>query len=218
MKKLSFLVAILALAGNTAWADGLQSLDAFLHRVQSGTADFTQTVTAPAKDGQPGRVTTSSGHFAFERPGKFRFDYRKPFPQLIVADGTTLWVYDEDLNQATARAQQDTLDSTAASIIATATSRTELERNFTLENLGADAAQDGLQWIRATPKVSDGQVRSLRIGFQGEQLVAVDMEDNFAQHSSLRLKNFATNATVPASQFQFQPPAGADVIRDQNGS
>lgn len=213
MQKLArTLVLALAAAPALALADGLQALENFLQKVQSGTASFTQTVTAPERDGEPSRVTRSSGTFAFERPGKFRFDYRKPFPQLIVGDGKTLWVYDEDLNQATSRDQQQALDETPAAILSSATSRAALEKNFTLK---AAAPADGLQWVEATPKSSDGALRSVRIGFQGDTLAALDIEDNFAQHSALRFSDFATNATVPAATFRFTPPAGADVIRDQ---
>ena len=83
-------VALLVSVAGPAWADGLGSLQAFIQDTRSGRADFTQTVTAPSRDGQPSRVKTSSGIFEFQRPGKFRFDYHKPFKQTIVADGGTL--------------------------------------------------------------------------------------------------------------------------------
>ncbi|RMX08638.1 outer membrane lipoprotein carrier protein LolA [Corticibacter populi] len=210
MKK-SIAMLALSLASSLAMADGLQALDAFLQNVRSGQSSFTQTVTAPERDGQPGRVSRSSGTFAFERPGKFRFDYLKPFPQQIVGDGTTLWVYDEDLNQATSRPQQQALDSTPAAILSSATSRASLERDFTLQS---GPAADGLQWVVATPKATDGQLRSVRIGFQGEHLAALDIEDSFSQHSALRFENFEPNAPVDAAQFRFTPPADADVIHD----
>jgi hypothetical protein len=88
------------------WAGGLESLETFVKTVKSGRADFTQTVTAPSREGQPGRVKTSTGTFEFQRPGKFKFDYQKPFAQTIVADGKTLWLYDADLNQVTQRASR----------------------------------------------------------------------------------------------------------------
>lgn len=216
MKKYT-LAAALFLYSSLSLANGLEALDRFLAEVQSGTAEFTQTVTAPEKDGQPGRVSRSSGTFAFERPGKFRFDYEKPFPQLIVGDGNTLWVYDEDLNQATSRAQKDALDNTPAAIISSTASRTALEQNFSLKDLAEEngrAGSDGIQWVEAQPKASDGQLRSLRIGFQGNRLVALDITDNFAQHSALRFNNFKTNTPVDAKLFRFDPPADADVIRD----
>lgn len=210
MKKITLTLA-LTLLSTWSMADGLQALDGFLLNVKSGQADFTQTVTAPEKNGEPGRVTKSSGTFAFERPGKFRFDYLKPFPQEIVGDGKTLWVYDEDLNQATSRDQQKALNSTPAAIISATTSRAALEKDYVLQ---AASDADGLQWVVATPKASDGQLRSLRMGFKDDVLQALYIEDNFAQLSQLHFENFKTNQAIDAARFEFSPPAGADVIRD----
>ena len=85
-----FTMMALATCAQFASADGMQSLEGFMKSAKNGRADFTQTVTAPAKDGQQPKVKTSTGNFEFQRPGKFRFDYKKPFEQTIVADGKNL--------------------------------------------------------------------------------------------------------------------------------
>ncbi len=207
-------IAVLASAAPLAWAGGLGSLEQFVKSTRSGKAEFTQEVTAPAKQGQPPRSKTQSGSFEFQRPGKFRFDYRKPFEQTIVADGQTLWLYDVDLNQVTARKQEQVLGSTPAAIIAAAPDLKALEKDFTLAE---EPNQDGQQWVKATPKASDGQLRSIRVGFKpganGPQLGTLDILDNFGQRSVLRFSAFEVNAAVAAGSFQFKPPAGADVIR-----
>ena len=102
-------IAAMLWTATVAAADGLQSLDAFIRHSRTGGADFTQTMTAPAREGQAARVKTSSGRFEFQRPNRFRFDYQKPFVQTIVADGKTLWLYDADLNQVTQREQAQVL-------------------------------------------------------------------------------------------------------------
>lgn len=88
------VLALLATPGLAApaWADGLASLEAFVRQAKAGTAQFTQTVTSPAKAGQAPRVQSSSGSFSFQRPGQFKFVYTQPFAQTIVADGQTLWL------------------------------------------------------------------------------------------------------------------------------
>ena len=207
--------ALLALPATGVWAGGLASLAQFVKSAHSGQADFTQVVTAPGKDGQPPRSRTQSGHFEFERPGKFRFDYHQPFEQTIVADGQTLWLYDADLNQVTARPQQQALGATPAAIISAAANLKELERDFAIAE---EPDKDGQQWIKATPKATDGALKSIRVGFRprigGPELSTLDILDNFGQRSVLTFSGVAVNVPVPAARFEFKPPAGADVLRD----
>ena len=177
---------------------------------QTGRADFSQVVTSPPKDGQVARTKTSSGTFEFQRPGRFRFVYKKPFEQTIVADGQTLWLSDADLNQVTQRAQAQALGSTPAALLASAPDLSALRADFTLE---AAPDQDGLHWVLARPKAKDGQLQSVRVGFAGEQLAALDILDSFGQRSAIRFTGMQNNAALPAATFQFKPPQGADVVK-----
>jgi outer membrane lipoprotein carrier protein len=209
MKKL--LVGFgLAVAAAGVWAGGMESLEAFVKNVKSGRAEFTQTVTAPAKDGQAARAKVSSGTFEFQRPGKFKFDYKKPFAQSIVADGETLWLYDADLNQVTQRKQSQALGSTPAALIAAAPDLRALQADFALE---AAPERDGLQWIKASPKNKEGQLQNVQVGFQGDALAALEILDSFGQRSVLKFSKVEVNPALPAATFQFKAPAGADVIR-----
>lgn len=200
-----------------AGAGGLKSLEIFVKTVTTGRADFTQVVTAPAKAGQAPRAKTSSGTFEFSRPNRFKFVYKKPFEQTIVADGQTLWMYDVDLNQVTARQQSQVLGSTPAALIAAAPDLRALQADFTL----LDAPdQGGLQWVTATPKSKDGQLQTVRVGFRdaggaapGSMLEVLEILDSFGQRSVLTFKQFQVNPALPGSSFQFKTPAGADVIR-----
>lgn len=205
---LAFLAAIACAL--PARADGLDSLEAFLRNAKSGRADFTQAVTSPAREGQAARTRTSSGRFEFLRPNRFRFDYRKPFEQVIVADGQTLWLHDVDLNQVTARKQAQALGSTPAALIASAPDLAALRQDFELSNA---ADRDGLQWVQATPKARDGQLRSVRAGFRGPELAVLEILDGFGQQSALRFARMELNVPLSAEAFQFRPPVGADVIR-----
>lgn len=215
-----FLIAIFLVANYTAstWAAGLNSLEMFVKNVKTGRADFSQVVTSPAKEGQSPKVKTSTGQFEFARPNRFRFNYTKPFEQTIVADGQTLWLYDVDLNQVTARKQAAVLGSTPAALIASAADLQALQADFVL----ADAPdKDGLQWVTATPKSKDGQLQTVRVGFRvagaagvpGSTLEVLEILDSFGQRSVLTFKQFQTNPALPTSTFAFKPPVGADVIR-----
>jgi len=209
MKKL-IVGGLFALGMGIVWAGGMESLEAFVISVKSGRAEFTQTVTSPPKDGQTARAKVSTGTFEFQRPGKFRFDYKKPFVQTIVADGETLWLYDADLNQVTQRKQAQALGSTPAALIAAAPDLRALQADFTLE---AAPERDGLQWVKATPKNKDGQLQNVQIGFQGEALASLEILDSFGQRSVLKFSNVEVNPALPGSTFVFKTPAGADVVR-----
>ena len=212
--RLAVAASLVALAAQSAWAGGLDSLEQFVKGTRSGKAAFTQVVTAPAKDGQTPRARTQSGTFEFQRPGKFRFVYVKPFEQTIVADGKTLWLHDVDLNQVTSRPQDQVLGSTPAAIVAAAPDLKALEKDFTLSE---EPDADGQQWVKAVPKSRDGQLQSIRVGFkpgaQGAELGTLEILDSFGQRSVLRFADFELNPALPASLFEFKPPAGAEVIR-----
>ena len=212
--RLAVAASLVALAAQSAWAGGLDSLAQFVKGTRSGKAAFTQVVTAPAKDGQAPRARTQSGTFEFQRPGKFRFVYVKPFEQTIVADGKTLWLHDVDLNQVTSRPQDQVLGSTPAAIVAAAPDLKALEKDFTLSE---EPDADGQQWVKAVPKSRDGQLQSIRVGFkpgaQGAELGTLEILDSFGQRSVLTFTGFEVNAAVPASHFSFVPPKGADVLK-----
>lgn len=197
-----------------AHADGLDALSQFIKQTRSGRAQFTQVVTSSARQGQLGRSKTSSGSFEFQRPGKFRFDYRKPFVQTLVADGQTLWMHDVDLNQVTARNQAQVLGSTPVALLTAATDLEGLKADFSFKT---EPDRDGLQWVRATPQKTDGQIQSVRVGLRttdkGVELAVLDVQDSLGQRSLLSFSAFELNPALPASSFVFKAPAGADVIR-----
>lgn len=212
----SIATFLLAACTGMAWADGLQSLESFMKQATSGRAEFSQVVTPPAREGQAVRGKTSSGRFEFIRPDRFRFAYQKPFEQLIVADGQTLWLYDVDLNQVTARKQSQALGSTPAALIAAAPDLAALQASFALT---AEPDSEGLQWVRATPRGKDGQLQSVRVGLRAgdagkvPELAVLDILDSFGQRSVLRFSKVEVNPRLSADSFQFKPPKGADVIR-----
>jgi outer membrane lipoprotein carrier protein len=200
MKKYLIAAALVAAAA-AAHADAVQTLRAFVRDVKSGRAEFTQTVTSP--DGA--RKKTSSGRFEFLRPDRFRFGYEKPFQQTIVADGQKVWIYDPDLNQVSSRKLAQALGATPAALLAGGS----LDGDFTLSDAGG---QGGLDWAQATPRTKDGAFRSMKVGFRGSELAAVEIVDGFGQRSRLDFTRFEAGVVLPAERFRFTVPAGADVL------
>lgn len=202
LKSPAHLLALGALVlTGLAQADAVQTLKDFGREVKSGKAEFTQTVTSP--DGQ--RKKSSSGSFEFQRPNQFRFVYTKPFEQLIVGDGQKVWIYDPDLKQASARRLSAALGATPAALLAGA----NLEKDFELKAL---PAAQGLDWVQAQPRQADSGLQSLKIGFKGRELAAIEVVDGFGQRSLLQFSGVQANAPVAAERFRFVLPPGADLI------
>lgn len=195
------LGAALCAAAFASRADAVDTLREFVRDVKSGRAAFTQTVTSP--DGK--KTKTSSGRFEFLRPDRFRFVYTRPFEQTIVGDGRKVWMHDPDLNQVSSRSMDRALGATPAALLAGGS----LERDFDLVAL---PARDGLQWAEARPKARDGPFQSVKVGFRGKELAAVEIVDSFGQRSRLDFSQMQSNPALAPDAFRFVPPAGAEVI------
>jgi outer membrane lipoprotein carrier protein len=195
------VAALVAFAASAAHADAVDTLKEFVSNVKTGHASFTQVVTSP--DGK--KKKSSSGTFDFARPNHFRFEYAKPFEQLIVSDGQKVWIYDADLNQVSSRKFSQALGATPAALLAGGS----LEKDFTLSAL---PSQQGLDWAQALPKAKEGTFQSVRIGFKGKELSALEIVDNFGQKSLLTFTQLAANAPMPPEHFKFTVPKGADLI------
>lgn len=199
--RLLFLLFALAL-GSAVHAGGVDRLKAFIAGAKTAEADFTQTVAD-----KNGRVSQQvSGKMAFARPGKFRWDYNKPYEQVIVGDGAKLWLYDTDLEQVTVKSLGDVIAGTPAALLA---GDNAIEKYFALKNAGV---ADGLEWLEATPKTKDTSFERIRMGFKGDTLVQMDLFDFFGQRTTLKLTKMVRNPSIPASRFTFTPPKGADII------
>ena len=193
------LVAAAAIVATPAFATATDDLRAFVRNVKTGKSTFTQTVTAP-----DGKQKKSDGSFAFSRPNRFRFVYEKPYAQTVVGDGSKVWIFDPDLNQASSRKMGDALGTTPAALIVS----TDVDQAFTLAD---QPSKDGLDWVLATPKQAEGTIRSLRVGFKGHALAELEIADSFGQRSVIVFNGFEANAKLPGDLFVFVPPKGADV-------
>ncbi len=184
-------------------ASGIDSLKSFVAKTHSAQANFTQEVV----DQSGKKIQSASGVMQFQRPGKFRWAYQKPYEQIIVGDGVKFWLYDVDLNQVTVKKLDAALGSNPAALLS---GSNEIERGFALQD---DGNQDGLDWLQATPKGSDTSFDKIRMGFNAQaELVAMELNDAFGHKTVLRFSNMQHNPKFSAQQFHFTPPKGADVI------
>jgi outer membrane lipoprotein carrier protein len=177
----------------------------YFQNLQSLRADFIQRVF----DEQARVMQTSSGQMLMQKPGKFRWDYRTPAEQIIVADGERLWAYDVDLAQVTVRKLDQALSSTPLALLSGVA---PIEETFTV---GGVRNRDGLDWYELTPKQPQPEFRLLRVAFRGETLASLELEDSFGQRTRLDFQKLERNPTLDPARLKFTPPPGVDVVGDQ---
>lgn len=204
MKTLRTLCILPLLAMATqAQADARAKLDAFTGGLQGLSASFQQTVYAPG-----GRLDeTSSGTVQLKAPRQFRWEYVQPFPNLIVADGDHIWIYDPDLEQVTVRQQSlEEQNSPLAALIDPG----ELDRQFAVAEAGES---DGLEWLELTPKKKDdAPFDRARLGLGANGLARMEMFDSLGQRTVMAFSGWKKNPSFPAGTFTFVPPKGVDVV------
>jgi outer membrane lipoprotein carrier protein len=176
MNTLITALFIVLLSTTNVMANGLSDLEKFLQSTTSGKSTFTQTITAPPKNGLMVKAKVSSGEFEFVRPGKFKFMYKKPYAQEIVANGKTIWLYDADLAQVTEKKQSAALGSSPAALLVWSKNMKEVKANFVLT---ATTDDHGFSWIKAVPKSKDTGLQYVKVGLKDGTLVAMTILDGF---------------------------------------
>lgn len=198
------LGAVLALPPPCALGSSQERFSEFINGTLTARGEFEQKIF----DTNRRLLQESRGVLAFSRPGKFRWTYQKPYAQLIVGDGSKVWIYDEDLRQVTVRKLDQALGSTPAALLA---GNNEAMRAFRLSDKGS---KDGLEWLEALPREKEGGFEKIRMGFGPSGLQIMELVDGFGQTTVLRFKALERNPKLDSALFRFSPPKGADVIGD----
>ena len=188
----------------SAQAADVETLKSYLRATTAASARFTQVVF----DRNQRKLQETSGSMQFERPGRIRWAYEKPYEQLIVGDGAKLWVYDKDLRQVTVRAITRAIGGSPAELLA---GSNEIEKDF---RLSAAGTKDGLDWLEAVPRSSETTFEKVRIGFGPSGIEAMELADSFGQRTIVRFSQIERNPKLSPDLFRFTPPPGVDVISD----
>src|SRR6266540_1661015 len=195
---------LLALAASEARASSLEGFSEFISETLTARGEFEQKIF----DHNRKLLQESRGVLAFSRPGKFRWTYVKPYAQLIVGDGSKVWIYDEDLKQVTVKKLDQALGSTPAALLA---GNNEALRAFKLSDRGA---KDGLEWLEALPRDKESNFEKISMGFGSSGLEVMELVDTLGQTTVLRFASLERNPRLDPGLFRFSPPKGADVIGD----
>jgi len=194
-----------ALLASTAMAGARDDLKAFTTGLKGLDGQFTQQVY----DAKGALKESSSGRVALSAPRLFRWEYAKPYPQLIVADGRKVWVYDPDLQQVTVREQGSEEQNSPLSALI---DPVKLDQQFNVKESGVT---DGLQWLTLTPKSEgDASFQTARLGFGKAGLVRMDVVDAVGQNTRISFSGWKRNPAFAGTTFKYTPAKGVDVVGD----
>ncbi len=196
------LVSAALVCASVAHAQNASALDRYLDGLTSWQAEFAQTVV----DSRGKQRVAETGRFIVRRPGQFRWETGSGPLQVMVADGRNLWFYDRDLEQVTVKPARTALTATPAMLLV---GGVNLRDHFEITDLPKSM---GLEWVAVKPRGADAEFRSARLGFAGNDLRRMEIEDKLGQKTSLVFSKTQRNATLSADAFLFQSPPGADLI------
>ena len=198
----TLLASALLLAGNIANAGARDDLNVFTKGLKGLDGQFTQEVF----DARGKHKEASTGRVAVSAPRLFRWEYVKPYPQLIVADGKTVWVHDPDLQQVSRRPQGV---EEANSPLAILLDPSKLDRDFVVKDAGKSG---GLEWLELTPKQVEAPFKSARLGFTHNSLSQMEYVDALGQRTRISFSGWQRNPAFARGTFVYVPQKGVDVI------
>ena len=202
--KFATAALVYLLFSSIACAGALDRLQTFSGQLKTFQAGFVQTLY----DADSNPLEESRGAVILKRPGKFRWDYRAPYVQSIIADGEKLWIYDIDLEQVTVKKLDQALGNAPIMLLR---SNQPLDTDFELRDLGE---REGLEWVELLPKMRDTDFEKIFMGLSESGLEVMELRDQFGQATQIRCNNFEMNVPADDSLFEFTPPAGVDVVGD----
>jgi len=206
MKKIIYLtLSLFFFTGQVLAEDAKIQLEKFLNDTTTFEAGFEQSLISGSNKLQE----MSSGKFSLSRPGKFRWDYVKPYEQSIIADGEKIWIYDKDLEQVTVRDMNEIIADSPALLLS---NKVEISEEFVVSKLPDTSGKKGLEWFLLKPKEQDKQYAEIRLAFEKANLKVMELRDNFGQLTRIIFSNQKKNQKLDQSVFNFTPPEGVDVL------
>jgi outer membrane lipoprotein carrier protein len=180
-------------------------LETFLADLDTFSAGFEQTLLNELGE----ELEKSLGALYVERPGKFHWAYWEPFPQLIVSDGRSLWIYDEDLEQLTIRDVTASIDDSPAALLG---GDVDVDLHYVVIDAGET---EGVRWIDLTPRDIESQYETVRLGFREGELAGMELFDNLGQKTRITFQDVRRNPPLEPRLFGFTPPEGVDVVDER---
>jgi len=177
-------------------------LEVFLQDLDTYSAAFEQTQLNERGE----ELEQSVGVVYMRRPGMIHWSYWEPYAQLIISDGITLWIYEEDLEQVIIKDVSNSIENSPAALLG---GEVDINEHYIVLEQGVS---EDINWMELTPRDIESQYSTVRLGFQNDQLVRMLLLDSLGNQTLIRFLDTKRNTSLKLELFQFTPPEGTDVI------
>jgi outer membrane lipoprotein-sorting protein len=152
----------------------------------------------------------SSGKVWFQPPNKFRREVKGNSPSLTMSDGRQLWIYYPNFKSAERYplGKGSPLDSTVAAINSSLNLE-DVENNF---QISASKVENGYE-LRLMPRAASMKRVFQKLDLRINDQLRVERTDMLLPNGDRIVTTYSdqTHGPVPASMFEFTPPAGTDI-------
>lgn len=201
---LTIITLLIAMSWHFAYATPSSDLAALLNGVKTMHSNFVQTI----QDNHGKSIQKSYGQMDLSRPGKFRWEVKKPVPQVVIANGEKIWIYDPDLQQVTIKILQHGAGETPALLLSHVNDT--LDNDFRVTQTNGNQA--GLNWYALAPMKKDSMFKAIEMGFANGHIAQMKLQDHLGHTTLIQFNNPTINAGLSASLFTFKARSGVDVI------
>ena len=186
-----------------------QEVAAALQKKYDGIRDFTADFVQESEGGVLRKKQTESGVVQVKKPGKMRWDYKKPEPKVFVSDGHRIYLHVPADNQVIISPVPQEDQATTAVLFLVG--KGNLARDFTVTFVpGAAADTYGL---RLQPRLPERDYDWLQIVVDRRtlQIRSLSAAESQGGRSTFQFSNFKENVGLADKVFEFKIPRGADV-------
>jgi len=138
-----------------------------------------------------------------------KWSYGAPDTQILISNGSTLWLYVPEEEQATKVPIESIYSSNTPALFLAG--KGKLTQTFNVESVNLDKNPIS---ITLTPKADDQALTRLQLfaNKKNYQITGSTVYDKLGNKTEIRFSNIQTNREIPEKTFQFQAPANVEVL------
>jgi outer membrane lipoprotein carrier protein len=189
----------------TVCADPEKKLAVLLESLGSMQAQFEQTTQNSHGD----VINASKGNLVLKKGGFFRIETTEPFPQLLVADGTNFYTFDQDLEQVIARRLVRDVKQIPILLFGSA------DQSFLQDYHITEVDEKTHTQFRLESRTPEGIFEMLILKFMRHKPSDMEIRDSLGQSTRVKLTSVTANTVIDDSLFTFTIPEGVDLIDDR---